>query len=92
MTERKTHFIVQTASAKMPASCWGEYGRVAVLEVDADREHVSMISRSARGVHRIVDIWERCYVGKTDRCAYARALADAQALADELNADQPRSE
>ena len=84
--ENMTHFIVQTASATMPASCWGKYRRVAVLEVEAGMSRASMISERARGVKRIVETWERCNVGSTDRCAYSRALKEATDLADKLNA------
>ena len=81
----KTHFIVQTASASMPQSCWGHYRRVAVLEVPLGVERASMISERAEDVIRIVESWERCNVGKTKRCAYERALAEATELAANLN-------
>ena len=81
-----THFIVQTAAAPMPNSCWGEYRRVAVLEVDANKNCVSMISERARGVKRIVRTWEKCNVGTTERCAYDRAVKAARELAASLNA------
>jgi len=44
-----------------------------------------MISTHARGVVDVVETWERLNVGKTDRCAYARALAEAEALAAKIN-------
>lgn len=81
-----THFIVQTASAYMPSSCWGVYRRVGVLEVDLGLRHVSQISERARGCARVVRTWERLNVGKTARCAYDRALDEAERLAAELNA------
>ncbi len=80
-------FIVMTAAACMPAKCWGTYRRVAVVELDSslpDGERPRMISARARGVARVVETWERRNVGTTDRCAYARALAEAEALAAEL--------
>lgn len=86
--KNKTHYIVQDAAEKMPASCWGKYRRIAVLEVDADREHVSMISPRARGCHSIVATWEKLHVGTTDRCAYSRALVEATDLADRLNRER----
>ena len=83
-----TRFTTQTASAKMPASCFGRYGRVAVIEIEdglpADFQP-AMISERARGVVRIVQTWEKCNIGKTDRCAFARARARAEALANKLN-------
>jgi hypothetical protein len=80
-----THYIVQTAAAPMPSSCWGVYRRVAVLEVEAGVTRASMISTHARGVRRVVQTWERLNVGHTARCAYARALAAAERLAAEYN-------
>lgn len=44
-----------------------------------------MISLRAKGVKRIVATWEKLNVGKTDRCAFNRALNEAEALADKLN-------
>lgn len=83
---RQTHYIVQTAAAKMPQSAMGVYRRVAVLEVDAGLTSVSMISTRAKGCHRVVQLWDRCNVGSTERCAYQRALVEADALVEQLNA------
>lgn len=80
-----SHFIVQTASAKMPASVKAPYKRVAVLEVADGVERASMISERARDVIRVVDTWERLFFGETDRCAYRVALASAEELAARLN-------
>jgi ligand-binding sensor protein len=85
MTTSPSHYIVQTASAKCAAE-FGRYRRVAVLEVDADRTHVSMISTHARGCRRIVETWERQHCGTTEHCAYTRACAEAHDLAARLNA------
>lgn len=78
-------YIVMTAAAAMPATCWGKYRRVAVVEVEQGAAWPAMISERARGVVRIVATWERRNVGTTERCAYARALTEAQELADKLN-------
>jgi len=86
--ERETHYIVQTASENMPSSCWGRYGRVAVLEVDAHLDSVSMISERARGCRRVVEEWNRCNIGKTMNSAYYRAIDEAEELADRLNSEQ----
>jgi hypothetical protein len=80
-------YIVQTAGAKMPQSCWGIYRRVAVLEVLPGVTRASMISDRAINVLRVVATWEACNVGKTRRCAYQVALADAEALASQLRYD-----
>ena len=79
-------FIVQTAAANMPNSCWGTYRRVAVLEVEDGMDCASMISARARGVVRVVETWEKLNVGSTARCAYSRAVAAATELAGRLNA------
>jgi len=78
-----TH-IVKTARAEMPGSCWGRYGRVAVLEVEPDVADVAMISARARGVRRIVRLWDRRHVGGP-RSAFTVALREATALRAELN-------
>ena len=79
-------FIVMTASASMPASCWGTYRRVAVVELeDGFDSRPEMISERAKGVKEIVQTWEKCNVGKTWRCAYNRAVTEANNLADTLN-------
>ena len=78
-------YVVKTSAAKMAASVKGQYRRVAVLEVDPGTEP-SMISERARGVRRIVQIWDRLNVGTTDRCAYRVALAEAEAMVAKLNA------
>ena len=79
-------YIVMTAAARMPASCKGRYARVAVVELEPGfTGSPKMISERARGVRRIVETWEKCHVGKTERCAYERALAEAFALAEDLN-------
>ena len=96
MTSANTTHVVLTAAAQMPGSCWGVYRRVAVaeVEIDAEGEPVSpkMISKRARGLVRLVEVWEALNVGKVHRrggegrCAYTRALAEAETLAGELNA------
>jgi hypothetical protein len=77
-------YIVMTASAKMPNSCWGSYGRVAVIETNGTTP--KMISKRARGVVRIVRTWERQHIGRTKRAAFQIACAEAVALAEQLNA------
>ena len=70
-THAPARYIVQTAAARMPASCWGRYRRAAVLEIDlsalpSGRTAPAMISTRARGVSRVVQTWERLHVGTTD--------------------------
>lgn len=81
-------FIVMQAAACMPGNCWGRYRRVAVVEVtDGFKGRPAMISARARGVARVVALWDKQSVGKTARCAFQRALAEAVALCDRLNAE-----
>lgn len=87
MPDTPATYVVKTSSAHMPNSCWGTYRRVAVLEVEPGlaADDVRMISERARGVRRIVETWERRNVGKTDRCAYRVAVAEAEALVSQLH-------
>lgn len=81
----RTEFVVRSSAAKMPSSCWGQYRRVAVLEVQQGTVP-RMISDRARGVVRIVATWEALNVGKTSRCAFERTMVVANELAAKLNA------
>ena len=72
-------YIIQTASARMPGSCKGQYKRIGLIEVESGYDHVAMISNRAHGVVRVIETWEKLHVGKTARCAFARAMADAKA-------------
>ena len=82
--KKNTEFVVMTASECMPSSCWGKYGKVAVVEIEEDADP-KMISERARGVVRIVETWRRLNVGTTERCAFQKALAEANELCDKLN-------
>ena len=83
-------YIVKISAARMPSRCWGRYVHVAVLEVEPGiRAHDVMISERSRGVRRVVECWRKCSVGKTSRSASERALSEAHALADKLNAGVP---
>ena len=81
-------YIVMTSSAHMPSSCRGTYRRVAVVQLDqyftANNLRPAMISDRAKGVLRVRDLGKHS-VGKTERCAYARTLKEAEALAYALN-------
>ncbi len=83
--------IVMTSSAKMPNSCWGTYRRVAVVQLNqhytAHGLRPKMISERAKGVLRVIDLGNH-NVGKTDRCAWARKMREAQETADRLNNDR----
>ena len=81
---QKTVYVVRVSSANMPGSCWGKYAHVAVMEV-APGTMPTMISERAKGVVRIVRAWRSRNVGTTERCAFRRALAEANELAAKLN-------
>lgn len=80
-----TEYVVKASRAKMPATCWGTYRRVAVLEVERGTKP-RMISARARGVVRVVRTWERC-ADRGTNTAFARALREARELAAALNAE-----
>jgi hypothetical protein len=82
-------FIVQTATAKMPSRCKGQYRRVAVIEVKPGITEVAMISNHARGVVRVVETWERLHAQGV-RTAYAKALVEAATMAALLNAQEAK--
>ena len=87
-----SRYVVVDKAAHIPNSCWGRYRKVAVVEVADDFPGIlAMISLHARGVLSIVEVWDRVFWGKTDRCAYGRALAAATELADELNGNSQES-
>jgi len=80
-----TEFVVLTAMAKMPQSCWGNYGRIAVCEMKKG-VRPKMISERAIGMVRIVETWERLNIGKTSKCAFQKAMKQAKEMTLKLNA------
>jgi hypothetical protein len=84
-----TEFIVMEASAQVPSS-WKHrggprgYRKLALVEVEKGVVP-KMISERARGVVRIVQVWDRLYEGKTERSAYHRALNEVLEWAMALN-------
>jgi len=74
----------------MPTTCWGKYGKVAVVEVDEavlEKHNIPqprMISPRAIGMVRIVKEWRRLNKGTTNRCAYHKAMQEAEKLIKEL--------
>ena len=81
-------WIVMSSSAKMPRTCRGNYRNVAIVHID--QEYTShgyrpkMISARARGVLQVRHLG-RHNVGRTERCAFRRALIAAEELAYKLN-------
>ena len=78
------HYKLMTAAAQMPASCWGTYRRIAIVQIETADTVPKMISERAIGVVEIVATWEKLHVGKTTRCAYAKALKEANAMLADL--------
>jgi hypothetical protein len=82
-------YMVLTASTTPASTCRGTYARVGLAELEPGfAGRPKMISDRARGVVRIVATWENCNVGKTDRCAFHRAIAEAEKLAETMRATQ----
>lgn len=77
-------FIVMTAKEKMPNSCWGNYGKVAVVETDGV-SFPKQIHPRHKAVVAIVRQWRRLNVGRTEKCAFRVALAEAKAVCAKLN-------
>jgi hypothetical protein len=80
-----TRFIVMTAAAHMPSSCKGTYRRIAVVETDLPYgQKPKFIGDRAKGTVRVVKTWERLNCGTSPRCAYARAMREANELLTSL--------
>jgi len=81
-----SRYVVMTATAKMPSSVRSPYRRVAVIETDLPEGVLpGRIDIRDKHVLRIVETWERQFVGATEKCAYQRALAAAEAMVEELS-------
>lgn len=82
--------IVMSSQASMPGSCKGRYRYVTVVEVCHWDANVGgpdwrPTSMRAKSVLRIIRRTGPHSVGKTERCAYAVALASANDLARAYN-------
>jgi len=78
-------FIVMKAQAQMPASCWGQYGKVAVVECTVPGIKPCRIDERLKTIASIPAIWDRQHIGTTERSAFAQACAAAEELCQELN-------
>jgi hypothetical protein len=58
---------------------------VAVIELSEGYDDAPKITEHSRAVKRIVQLWDKLHVGKTQRCAFQKAFAEAEALRDKLN-------
>ncbi len=75
-----------SASCTPASNCWGTYRRYAVVELEPGFiGWPHQISTRAKGVARIVALWENCCVGSTRYCASNIAAVEAQDLCDDLN-------
>jgi hypothetical protein len=82
-------YMVLTASTTPASSCRGTYARVGLVELEPGFVgRPKMISERARGVLQVVETWENCNVGKTDRCAFSRAKIEAEEMAEFMRATQ----
>jgi hypothetical protein len=79
-------WIVMTSSAHMPNSCWGRYRNVALVLLRDGGLPPKIITDRAKGVAKLIHLGHH-HVGKTSRCAYARALTEAETRAAALNAN-----
>jgi hypothetical protein len=73
----------------MSVQCLSEYRHVAVVEIDRDilgNNEPKMISARAKGVKKIHWCSPPTYVGKTERCAFQKALKKANEIRDRLSA------
>lgn len=78
-------FIIKISRANV-ACRFGRYVRIAVMEVEQGTSP-KMISPRAKGVVRVVRIWDRRHDGG-NRSASARALREAEELLQSLRANQ----
>ena len=84
-----TEYIVMTAAAKMPSTCWGRYGKVAIAEVTKGIRP-KMISERALGMVRIVELHDRLHaIGPGS--AFNRTLAAAKIRCEHLNRERNHS-
>lgn len=80
-----TCYVIKISRANV-ASRFGRYVRIAVMEVEQGTTP-KMISTRAKGVVRVVRLWDRRHDGG-NRSASARALREAEELIQSLNANR----
>ena len=81
---KNTKLIIKISQEKMPSSCWGKYGRVAIMEMEADAPFPAMISPRASGCVKIHKVWNKLFWGTSERCALRRAVEAARQLIESL--------
>lgn len=71
-------FIIMNASTKIPGHRSSSYRRIGIVKIIAGERPKTMNLRD-RKVLAIPYTWERLHYGTTDKCAYARAMKEAEA-------------
>lgn len=87
MNSRSVYLVMSAYMPNGNGSRYGHHGRVAIVECDASAPPPKRISKRSRGLKRIVSIEEPLNIGKTDRCAFRRAIVAATAECARLNGD-----
>ena len=80
--------IVVTKSASMPSSCKGHYRKVYVVDISPDAPTGYIPPQVRQGGKHIISIVRDLgphNVGKTNRCAFARAVKEAEQIANDYN-------
>lgn len=77
--------IIRSSTAKVGGG-WGKYKRLAIMVVDKGATPYG-ITDHAQGVRSIHHETDALNVGKTSKCAYAKALVYLRGVADEMAAE-----
>lgn len=83
-------YVVKASCFHQPSSRKWKHPRmrVAVLEVEDGAPPPKMISTHARGVVRVVRVWEDLYAGTSGRDQYSRAWKAACEMAERLGGSE----
>jgi hypothetical protein len=86
-------WIVMTAAAHMPSSCWGRYRKIALVELMGSWDFNAgtlpqTIDVRSKKIRRVVQMGSHS-VGSTPRAAYQRTLAEAERRVQQLNNEGP---
>lgn len=80
-----SEYIIMVRRSRMPSSCFGgcSYYKIGLLEV-VKGARPKMISKRAKGVVRVIRVWDRLFRGKTTNCVFSKTHKEACDLRDEL--------
>lgn len=71
-----SEIIIVTKTACMPSSNkFGRYGKIGVMEVKKGSTP-KMISNRAKGVIKVIEIFDRLHIGKTSKGAFQRKIEE----------------